>query len=199
MTNSVLNVLKVFGLSGIAFAVGVSLTPILTHYLYKYKLWRKEVRQTAPDGRGTPIFAKLHEERETKVPRMGGILIWGVLLFLIYLVYFLSLTGSPFFVKLNFLSRSQTWLPLFTLVAASLLGIVDDLWQTLGKGNYLAGGMRFSWRLSLIIVIVISGAFGFFFRLETHIFFSLFLGNFFWGCFFFLFFFLERRAFFPGS
>jgi len=52
MTNSVLNVLKVFGLSGIAFAVGVSLTPILTHYLYKYKLWRKEVRQLAPDGRG---------------------------------------------------------------------------------------------------------------------------------------------------
>ena len=70
MTNSVLNVLKVFGLSGIAFVVGVSVTPILTHYLYKYKLWRKEVRQLAPDGAGTPIFAKLHADRETKVPRI---------------------------------------------------------------------------------------------------------------------------------
>src|SRR3990167_1982216 len=112
MTNSVLNVLKVFGLSGIAFVVGVSLTPILTHYLYKYKLWRKEVRQLAPDGRGTPIFAKLHKERETKVPRMGGILIWGVLLFLIYLFYFLSLTGSPFFLKFNFFFPSHTFLSL---------------------------------------------------------------------------------------
>src|SRR3989344_5292000 len=168
MTNSVLNVLKVFGLSGIAFVVGVSVTPILTHYLYKYKLWRKEVRQLAPDGAGTPIFAKLHADRETKVPRMGGILIWGVLLLLIYLFYFLSLAGWPIFVKLNFLSRSQTWLPLFTLVAASILGIVDDLWQTLGKGNYLAGGMRFSWRFSLILVIAIIGALWFYFPLEKH-------------------------------
>jgi len=199
MTNSVLNVLKVFGLSGIAFAVGVSLTPILTHYLYKYKLWRKEVRQTAPDGRGTPIFAKLHEERETKVPRMGGILIWGVLLFLIYLFYFLSLTGSPFFVKLNFLSRSQTWLPLFTLVAASLLGIVDDLWQTLGKGNYLAGGMRFSWRLSLIIVIAIIGALWFYFPLEKHDIYIPFFGNIFLGWLFIPFFILVMLAIFSGS
>jgi len=199
MTNSVLNVLKVFGLSGIAFAVEVSLTPILTHYLYKYKLWRKEVRQTAPDGRGTPIFAKLHEERETKVPRMGGILIWGVLLFLIYLVYFLSLTGSPFFVKLNFLSRSQTWLPLFTLVAASLLGIVDDLWQTLGKGNYLAGGMRFSWRLSLIIVIAIIGALWFYFPLEKHDIYIPFFGNIFLGWLFIPFFILVMLAIFSGS
>ena len=199
MTNSVLNVLKVFGLSGIAFAVGVSLTPILTHYLYKYKLWRKEVRQLAPDGRGTPIFAKLHKERETKVPRMGGILIWGVLLFLIYLVYFLSLTGSPFFVKLNFLSRSQTWLPLFTLVAASLLGIVDDLWQTLGKGNYLAGGMRFSWRLSLIIVIAIIGALWFYFPLEKHDIYIPFFGNIFLGWLFIPFFILVMLAIFSGS
>jgi len=161
-----LNILKVFGLSAAAFFIGIFLTPALTHFLYKYKVWRKEVRTVAPDGKPTPIFAELHKERETKVPRMGGILIWGVLLFLIYLVYFLSLTGSPFFVKLNFLSRSQTWLPLFTLVAASLLGIVDDLWQTLGKGNYLAGGMRFSWRLSLIIVIAIIGALWFYFPLE---------------------------------
>src|SRR3989338_8483233 len=185
MTNSVLNVLKVFGLSGIAFVVGVSVTPILTHYLYKYKLWRKEVRQLAPDGAGTPIFAKLHADRETKVPRMGGILIWGVLLLLIYLFYFLS--------------RSQTWLPLFTLVAASILGIVDDLWQTLGKGNYLAGGMRFSWRFSLILVIAIIGALWFYFPLEKHDIYIPFFGNIFLGWLFIPFFILVMLAIFSGS
>src|SRR3989304_5643398 len=199
MTNPVLNVLKVFGLSGIAFIVGISLTPILTHYLYKYKLWRKEVRQLAPDGSGTPIFAKLHSEGETKVPRMGGILIWGVSLLLIYLFYFLSLTAHPLFVKLNFLSRSQTWLPLFTLVAASLLGIVDDLWQTLGRGNYLAGGMRFSWRLSLILLIAVIGALWFYFPLEKHDIYIPFFGNIFLGWLFIPFFILVMLATFSGS
>ena len=59
-----LDVLKVFGLSALSVAVGVLLTPILTHYLYKYKLWRKEVRIYYKDGSKTPIFAELHKERE---------------------------------------------------------------------------------------------------------------------------------------
>src|SRR3989304_4218803 len=147
MTNPVLNVLKVFGLSGIAFIVGISLTPILTHYLF----------------------------------------------------FFLSLTAHPLFVKLNFLSRSQTWLPLFTLVAASLLGIVDDLWQTLGRGNYLAGGMRFSWRLSLILLIAVIGALWFYFPLEKHDIYIPFFGNIFLGWLFIPFFILVMLATFSGS
>lgn len=195
----ILNVLKVFGLSALAFAIGVLLTPILTHYLYKYKLWRKEVRTVTPDGRGTPIFAKLHGERETKVPRLGGILIWVIPTLLIYLFWFLSLADGPIFDKLNFLSRNQTWLPLFTLIAASLLGLVDDLWQTLGKGNYLAGGMRFSWRLSLITVIAIVGALWFYFPLETYQVYVPFFGQVFLGWLFIPFFIIVMLATFSGS
>lgn len=199
MTNSVLNVLKVFGLSGIAFIVGISLTPILTHYLYKHKLWRKEVRHLAPDGKGTPIFSKLHRDRETKVPRMGGILIWAIPLLLIYFFWFLSRLDGPLFDKLNFLSRNQTWLPLFTLVSASLLGLADDLWQTLGKGNYLAGGMRFSWRLGLVLLIAVIGALWFYFPLEKHEIYVPFFGNIFLGWLFMPFFILVMLATFSGS
>ncbi|MDP3785419.1 MAG: hypothetical protein Q8R12_05190, partial [bacterium] len=70
----ILNVYKVLGLGGVAFFLGIALTPLLTHYLYKYKMWRKDARTTAPDGAPTPIFHELHKERETKAPRMGGIL-----------------------------------------------------------------------------------------------------------------------------
>ena len=150
----VLNVLKVFGLSALAFVIGVLLTPLLTHYLYKYKLWRKEVRTEAPDGSKTPIFAELHKDRETRVPRMGGILIWAIpALLAVLLRFLLAFTDRPLFFKLNFLSRSQTWLPLFTLVSASLVGLIDDLKQVFGKGHYVAGGMRFSRRLFLILLI----------------------------------------------
>ena len=197
--NNILNVLKVFGLSAIAFIVGVLLTPILTYYLYKYKLWRKEVRKFGPDGRGTPIFSKLHKDNETRVPRMGGILIWVVPTLLIYIFYFLSLLDGPLYNKLNFLSRNQTWLPLFTLVAASILGLVDDLWQTLGKGNYIAGGMRFSWRLSIIILIAIIGSLWFYFPLETNEIYVPFLGHMFLGWVFIPLFILIMLATFSGS
>lgn len=195
----VLNVLKVFGLSAFAFIVGILFTPILTYYLYKYKLWRKEVRMLAPDGKATPIFAKLHRDREIKVPRMGGILIWAVPLLIIYIFWLLSFTEKPIFQKLNFLSRSQTWLPLFTLVASALLGLVDDLWQTLGKGNYIAGGMRFSWRLTLIITIALIGALWFYFPLETNHVYIPFFGEVFLGWLFIPLFIVVMLATFSGS
>jgi len=162
-----LNILKVFGLSVTAFFIGIFLTPALTHFLYKYKVWRKEVRTVAPDGKPTPIFAELHKERETKVPRMGGILIWIIPLFLITLIWLLSIFfQASIFGKLNFLSRSQTWLPLFTLIAASLVGLADDIFQVFGKGKYVAGGLRFSRRLLLVFIIALIGALWFYFKLE---------------------------------
>lgn len=162
-----LNILKVFGLSAAAFFIGIFLTPALTHFLYKYKVWRKEVRTVAPDGKPTPIFAELHKERETKVPRMGGILIWIIPLFLITLIWLLSIFfQASIFGKLNFLSRSQTWLPLFTLIAASLVGLADDIFQVFGKGKYVAGGLRFSRRLLLVFIIALIGALWFYFKLE---------------------------------
>ena len=90
------NIYKVLGLGGVAFFLGVVMTPILTHYLYKYKMWRKDARTTAPDGAGTPIFNSLHKEREVRAPRMGGILIWGTTL--IVALIFLSIWGVIAFV-----------------------------------------------------------------------------------------------------
>ncbi|MBI2024256.1 hypothetical protein HYT00_02630 [Candidatus Giovannonibacteria bacterium] len=195
----VLNVLKVFGLSALAFFLGILLTPLLTHYLYKYKLWRKEVRNVAPDGAATPIFAKLHKDRETRVPRMGGILIWAVPTVIIYFFWLMSLGGDPLFEKLNFLSRSQTWLPLFTLISAALLGLADDLWQTLGRGNYAAGGMRFSWRLMVVIGIAAVGAMWFYFQLDVSTVFIPFFGEVSLGIFFIPFFILVMLATFSGG
>ena len=68
--------------------------------------------------------------------------------------------------KINFLSRSQTWLPLFTLVSASILGLVDDILVIKNKGKYVAGGMRFKVRLALISLIAIVGAWWFYFKLD---------------------------------
>ena len=147
--------------------VAFLVTPILTHFLYKYKLWRKEVRQKAIDGGGVPIFQKFHKEGETKIPRFGGVLIWGTVLILILFFWVLAqVTDIWWLDKLNFLSRGQTWLLLFTLVAASLLGLADDLLQVFGKGKYIGGGISLKKRLLLVALIGLIGALWFYFKLD---------------------------------
>jgi len=197
----ILNVLKVFGLSALSFFVGLALTPILTHYLYKYKLWRREARRFAPDGSPTPIFHKMHGERETRVPRMGGILIWIVPVIMIIVFRFLVELFPSYFIlhKLNFLSRAQTWLPLFTLIAASLVGLADDFLQVYNKGKYIAGGMRFSRRLAIILLIAAIGAWWFYTKLDINTVFIPFWGEVSLGILFPLFFILVMVATFSGG
>ena len=164
--NNVVNIIKVFGLSSLSFVIAMLWTPFLTFYLYKYKLWRKDVRQNSPDGSQTPLFAKLHKNRETRVPRMGGVLIWITVVALALFFWLAAqLTDSPFWDKANFLSRNQTWLPLFTLFAASLLGLADDFLQVWRKGGYVAGGIKFRHRLLIVFLIALAGAWWFYFKL----------------------------------
>ncbi len=162
----ILNIYKVLGLGGIAFFLGLLLTPILTHYLYKYKMWRKDVRTTAPDGAPTPIFSALHKTRETKAPRMGGILIWGTTLIVALLFWVLPrIVPEPLLLKLNFLSRSQTWVPLGIMLGGALVGLLDDMMLVFGKGGYKGGGLTFTRRVALITLIAILGAYWFYAKL----------------------------------
>ena len=167
---SIVSLIKVFGLAAFAFVIAILWTPLLTKYLYKYQLWRKEVRQISPDGSATPLFAALHKDRETKVPRLGGVLIWVTTIFVILLFWVLAniFPGNSFFQKADFLSRNQTWLPLVVLFAASILGLADDLFQTVGSGKYggyVAGGIRFRHRLTAVFFIAFAGAWWFYAKL----------------------------------
>jgi len=163
--NLTINVIKIFNLGALAFAAAFLLTPVLTHFLYKYKLWRKKVRTKSIDNKELVYFKKFHSEKEVHVPRLGGLLIWISVLFLAVLFVVLSFTDIWWFKKLNFLNRSQTWLPLFALVTASLVGLLDDLLQILGKGRYIAGGLTLKWRLLFVASIGLIGGWWFYYKL----------------------------------
>lgn len=165
MSPIVINVIKIFTLGALSFILAFWLTPILTYFLYKYKLWRKESRVKSIDGREVPYFQKFHKKGETHIPRFGGLLIWTTTLFLAFFFFFLSKTNFWFFQKLNFLSRSQTWLPLFALVSASLVGLIDDILQVFSKGRYIGGGLRLRYRLILVALIGLIGGWWFYFKL----------------------------------
>jgi len=172
------SVIKIALMASAGFLFAVLLTPWLTSILYKYKLWRKSVRQNAMGGGGLPIFKKFHQEGEVKTPRFGGVLIWVTPPFLALLFFLLAKTQNPWFEGLNFLSRSQTWLPLATLIAASAVGFLDDMlqvvstptnalirpvWEKINK--YTAGGLSLKLRLTLVSLIGLTGAWWFFYKL----------------------------------
>lgn len=157
---------KILGISAIASLIALLGAPFLIHFLYQHKLWKKHARVKAITGEDATVFNQLHQERETKVPRMGGMLIWTTTVIVIFACYFLSLLfPQSIFTDLNFFSRSQTWLPLFTLVVASLLGLLDDMLVVSSLGGYIGGGLSFKNRLLVIALMGLLGGFWFYHNL----------------------------------
>lgn len=169
MTLLTFNVIKVLGSAAVASAIAALWCPLLINFLYKHKLWKKSARTKAISGEDANVFYELHKEREIKAPRFGGLLIWITVVLVIIIFYFS---------ELNFLSRSQTWLPLFTLIAASLVGFLDDILQVFGKGKYIGGGLSFKKRLLIVILIGLIGGIWFYSKLGWDVITIPFLGQF---------------------
>lgn len=171
-------IVKILSYFVLSFTVALILAPILIRFLYKYKAWKKKPREQTFGGEKTPIFTKLHGKKEISIPRMGGILIWGTVLIISAGVFIASqILPEDSVLKINFLSRSQTWLPLFVLISASLLGLVDDIMVVRNKGKYIGGGIRFKVRLALISLIALAGAWWFYYKLGWSSIYIPFYGN----------------------
>ncbi|MEK7120979.1 MAG: hypothetical protein AAB840_02710, partial [Patescibacteria group bacterium] len=165
MDELTLNTIKVILPTTIAFFAGMALTPLLTHYLYKYKMWKKKSVTKATDGRDAPITAKLHGDEERKTPRMGGVLVWSVTFLTIIFFSLYAMIDGEIASKLSFLSRNQTWLPLFTLIVGGLIGLVDDWFVVSDRIDYFAGGMSLFKRLTIVFLVSIIGAWWFYVKL----------------------------------
>lgn len=144
-----ITIIKVLLPAVISFLVGILLTPFVTHYLYKYKAWKKEGGKKSIDGREAVEFNRLKASGETKTPRMGGIVIWGSVLITITVLYLLALFADGIFSELFFLSRSQTWIAFAVLFIGAGIGLLNDFYDVQHGGK----GVRLSVRLILISVL----------------------------------------------
>ena len=68
--------------------------------------------------------------------------------------------GEPFS-SLNFVTRNQTWLPLFALLIGAIVGLFDDTLEITRSG----GGLRLRWRLCLVAVLGLFSAWWFYEKL----------------------------------
>ena len=147
MTADVLT--KIFGLTSISFIVAIILTPILTNFLYKYKLG-KPIRN---DGT-TPVYSELHIKKQG-TPTMGGILIWGTVTILAFGFWFLDrILHISWFHQFNFLTRRETLLPLGAFLGASIVGLMDDFLDIRQLGHK---GRGFPFRFKVLIYAIVAG------------------------------------------
>lgn len=167
-------IIKIFALTTISFMFAFAWTPLLTHFLYKYKLG-KSIR----DEGTTPIYSKLHKHKEG-TPTMGGLLIWVTTLVIAFIFsYINTLAAAPDWLRnLNFLTREQTLLPLGVLVASALVGLLDDWFNITQQGGGKGGGLKARHRLMIFALIAAVGAWWFFFKLDWDVIHVPFLGTF---------------------
>lgn len=163
-----MNVVKVLVTGLLAFVIAFLLTPLWTHVLYKYKIGIR-IKDTGVAGDKLTFVSKLHAWK-AGTPTMGGLIVWLTVLLLAFasewlFPYIAELTNTNFIARLDFLKRSQTWLPLFTLVMAGILGLIDDYMSVRGVGSNKGGGMRFLFRFWWLFAIAGLGAWWFYSKL----------------------------------
>ena len=150
---------KIFALTSLAFIFALAVTPLFTRFLYKNKLG-KQIR----DDGTTPLFTEMHKHK-AGTPTMGGILVWGTLVILIFVFWFFDrVSHIDIFNDFDFYSRKETLLPLGALIGASMVGLVDD-WLDINHRGHNGRGLRFRFKLVLYSIVAAIGAWWFYFKL----------------------------------
>lgn len=152
-----LEVFKLLVPAGMSFVVGMLITPIITHYMYKFEWWKKKSVAKSVDGKAAPLTQKLHNDEARKTPRMGGLVVWKSVFIVTGLLWLASVIFTDEKVDaLNVVSRNQTWMILITFVFGTVIGFIDDLivvgkLQSLSK--YVGAGLSVKSRIFLVALL----------------------------------------------
>ena len=147
------NLVKIFLPMIVALLIGLFITPLATHFFFKYKMWKKHSRNGFISNSD---FQKIHNENEElRTPRVGGIIIWTSILFSTLIFYLVSLLfPGEMTEKINFLSKNQTLIPLFVLLLGSIVGLWDDLIQIYGDSKTAHDDVSWrKWKAGLVVII----------------------------------------------
>jgi len=171
MHNLTWEILRIIGFALVCFVVAFVCTPGFVRLLKKYKMG-KSIR----DAESAPIMSQLHAHK-AGTPSMGGIIIWGTVFVVVGAVWLLcraQIGGA--WCDWNILSRSQTYLPFGAMLAAALIGLVDD-YMNVKRIGPKGGGLRVRHRLLFYTTIAAVCAWWFYAKLEWSTVHVPFVGN----------------------
>lgn len=155
------NLTQILALGFFSFALSMALTPLYTRIAYKQQWWKRQ-RTDAWSGGQAKVYQKLHAAKHKRnIPTMAG------LIFVIAIAV-VTLIGN--------LDRGQTWLPLAGLIAAGLIGLVDDIMNVKSTGGGVAG-MSARLKFGLYSIMLLIGGWWFYAKLDVTSFYVPGLGD----------------------
>ncbi len=148
----------------LALMAGAAILAFLTMPPLVGWLARHKMGKSIRDAASAPVMSALHQAK-AGTPTMGGAVIWGAVAFWAFVLGLgCQLLPDTFVCDLSFLSRSQTWLPLGSLLGAALIGLVDDYWN-IRRWGPKGGGLRARHRLLSYLLVAAIGAWWFYAKL----------------------------------
>lgn len=190
----------------VSFLAGIFAAPTIIKKLRKYKVWRRDVvskeelyKKYDEDGSAKIAEVVLKEDTDKKTPRMGGI----VILFSVALTVILFWLTSAFVFQtvsgqIDFLSRTQTWLPLAAFFAGGLVGFFDDYF-TIKNDGVFKNGLPLKIRLIFVTFVSLFAAWWFYSKLGINEIYIPFYGDYVLGMLFIPFFVLVFVSVFATS
>ena len=176
MTLFTFNIIRMLAFTALTSVVAFAAAGLLIKFLNRAKFWKKNARHKTITGEEASVFYSLHKDRETTVPRGGGLLVWISVLAVTLIVWAVTSISEQvwtnigivhpwWFSLLDFFTRREVWLPMFTLVAGSLVGLFDDFLTVYGGGKYIGGGISFKRRMAIVALIGLIGGLWFYYKL----------------------------------
>ncbi len=151
---------RVIVLTTIAFFVALLVTPFWYRFLKKQH-FDKQLREEA----AAPVFFELHKKK-VGTPTGGGVIIWFTAIALAVAFGIMNkIFDGNVWGYLNFINRSETYLPLAALLLAAVVGLVDDWLGVLKLGGAPGGGLKVRQKSIIYLAIAILGAWWFYYRL----------------------------------
>lgn len=167
----ILQAIRVMIVAVTAFLTALAITPLFARLLSRYQ-FNKQIRTSS----SAPVFSQLHQKK-AGTPTAGGIIIWATVLGLALLFWICAAFFDGGWEYLNFVDRAQTYLPLFTMAVAALLGLSDDLLGILHIGPH-GGGLTMRQKIVMYMFVALLGALWFYYRLEWDVLLIPLIGNF---------------------
>jgi phospho-N-acetylmuramoyl-pentapeptide-transferase len=147
---TIFNVVRILTVATIAFFSALLFEPFWMRILRKYFSHGKQIAKE-----NAPVFNALHKKKEG-TPTMGGVIIWAAVFVVTLVFWVLHYTVDGFWSRVNFLTRSETYLPLAFLVLAGLVGMADDI-----AGIFRRRGFGMKQRLVLFTLVASTGGWWF--------------------------------------
>ena len=157
------------------FIIGIALTPFLSHIFYTYKLWKRSPRIDPHNTNSEGVdmgedFKRIHNPEETRIPRVGGVIVWLSIVLTVFLSIITSELLAGFgFENIEFISRNQTLIPFLSLLLGAGLGLIDDLLQIFGSRKHLAIGIPRRIRIAFVLFVGAIEGLWFYYRLGYNI------------------------------